>query len=331
MSAAEQSIWARVYGLKPGDVQKALWQSRALVKTWCMRGALHLLAASELPVYVAGLKTREHYKSKAWLKFYRLSLAEIEAIIEGVRGALDGRSLTRQELVNEVTRRAGLRARVKRELASGWGSLLKPAAYQGSLCFGPSQGQNVTFVRPDRWLGKWDEPDSEEALKMLLRHYLSAYGPATHEDFARWWGMLPGRARRLMKSIGDELQEVEVDGRRAWILASEAESLRTPPPTRSVRLLPSFDCYVLGCYPRESLVTGRFQARVYRPQGWVSPVVLVDGLSVGVWAQRRRGSRIEVQVEPFTPLLPSQKSRVEEEAVGLGEFLGASAEVSFSK
>ena len=38
MSAAELALWARVDGLRPADVQAALWQERSLVKTWAMRG-----------------------------------------------------------------------------------------------------------------------------------------------------------------------------------------------------------------------------------------------------------------------------------------------------
>src|SRR6476620_9471601 len=53
MSAAELALWARVDGLIREDVQSARWEDRTLVKTWAMRGTLHLLAASELPLYVA--------------------------------------------------------------------------------------------------------------------------------------------------------------------------------------------------------------------------------------------------------------------------------------
>ena len=53
MSAAELAMCTRVEGLSPRDVQSALWQDRTLVKTWAMRGTLHLLSASELPLYVA--------------------------------------------------------------------------------------------------------------------------------------------------------------------------------------------------------------------------------------------------------------------------------------
>src|SRR5829696_9627583 len=53
MSAAELSIGVRVDGLKRTDVQRALWQDRTLVKTWAMRGTIHLFAAEDLPLIVA--------------------------------------------------------------------------------------------------------------------------------------------------------------------------------------------------------------------------------------------------------------------------------------
>ena len=53
MSAAELTLWARVEDLEPGMVGEALWEHRSLVKTWAMRGTLHLLPADELPTWVA--------------------------------------------------------------------------------------------------------------------------------------------------------------------------------------------------------------------------------------------------------------------------------------
>lgn len=59
MSAAELSLWARVDGLASADVQNALWRDRTLIKTWAMRGTLHLLAAGEFPLYIAALGQRQ--------------------------------------------------------------------------------------------------------------------------------------------------------------------------------------------------------------------------------------------------------------------------------
>ncbi len=50
--------------------------------------------------------------------------------------ALDGRTLTREELIEVVTVKRGLE-HLGDGLRSGWGTLFKPVAWQGELCFGP--------------------------------------------------------------------------------------------------------------------------------------------------------------------------------------------------
>jgi hypothetical protein len=52
MTAAQMALWARVQYLTPQDIERALWQERALVKTWCMRGTLHLLPTEDLSILV---------------------------------------------------------------------------------------------------------------------------------------------------------------------------------------------------------------------------------------------------------------------------------------
>ena len=84
-------------------------------------------------------------------------------------------------------------------------------------------------------------------------------------------------------------------------------------------------------HPREFLVEEKFRARVFRQlAGWNSPVLLIDGIAAGTWQHRRRTSGIQVNVEPFRPLSPTQRRLVEAEANRLGEFLGTKVEVSLS-
>ena len=327
MSAAELSIAARVADVTSEDVRAALWRDRTLVKTWCMRGTLHLLPASELPLTVGALRRRKHYRSGAWLRGHGVTLDEMEGILEEVPRALDGRALTREELADALAGPLG--AGVREKLLSGWGALLKPAAYRGDLCFGPNRGQNVTFVRPDQWLPSWSDVDDGAAVREVVRRYLAAYGPATHDDFARWWGTDPAEGRRLLHSVGDELEEVEVDGQRAWLLADDVQHVLAQPEPDSVRLLPRFDCYVVGYRPRKRLVADRFAARVFRAAGWIWSVLLVDGVAAGIWDLRRGKGVVEVRLEPFARLSRRRRQQVEIEAEQLGAFLGTRAQVSF--
>lgn len=332
MSAAQIGLCARVEEITSKDVDDALWESRELVKTWSMRGTLHLHASADLPLYVAALKTRLGYKSNSWLKFHKITLDEIEKVTSEVRNALGGRRLTREELVDEVVRRAKLRKWVRTEMMSGWGSLLHPAAFQGNLCFGPSEGKIVTFVRPDRWLGEWSEPSSEDALRALVRRFITAYGPATVADFAHWWGVDPSKVRSIVTSLASELEQVKFAGHLAWIRKLDFAHIQEAEPTGSVRLIPSFDCYTMFYHPRELFVSEKFRSLVFRQlAGWVSQVLLIDGTAAGVWTHKRKGSRLEVRVEPFKRLSPEQRALVEAEARGFGVFLGVETEVSLSR
>jgi hypothetical protein len=100
-------------------------------------------------------------------------------------------------------------------------------------------------------------------------------------------------------------------------------------PSGAARLLPAFDPYVIGSRPRASLVEKRVENRVFRAAGWISPVILVDGMAVGVWEHRKSGGRIDVTAEPFRRLTADQQEQIAGEVDRLGTFLGAPAKLSF--
>src|SRR6516165_4113141 len=75
MSSAELTVWARVEGLDRRAVQRALWEDRTLVKTWAMRGTLHLLPASELPLWHAALATNPRWlKPVTWKRIFGITM-----------------------------------------------------------------------------------------------------------------------------------------------------------------------------------------------------------------------------------------------------------------
>jgi hypothetical protein len=317
-SAAELAVWARSRGLTPSQVQESLWERRELVKTWCMRGTLHLLPAGEYPLWAAALAHRTGWRSRPWLKHFGVTIDEMEAWIDALAAGLDGEGKTREEVA------ALAPARLRREVLRGWGTLLKPAAYEGVLVFGPSRGRNVTFVHPERWLGRVEQPDGEEALREVFRRHLRAYGPATHEDFARWWGEgTVSRARRILESLGEEVEPVDAEGRRAWMLAGDAELIRSLDPPRSVHLLPNFDVYTLHYRPREAFLPTGVYDRVYRQAGWISPVVLYDGAVAGVWERKKRILRVDLFVRETKRL----RAGIERETRRLAEFVEAPLEL----
>lgn len=328
MSSAELTLWARVEGLAPGAVLRALWEERSLVKSWAMRGTLHLLPAAEFPLWQAGLSTRyRHYLRPSWLRYFGVTHEELDQLMTTIARALDGRMLTREELAEEVARLTGS-AQLGETLRHSWGTMLKPAAYRGHLCFAPSLGQNVRFTRPDQWLRGWQQEDPAHAMCEITRRYFAAYAPATRDDYARWWGMTAAAAKASIQGLGAEVTQIEVEGTRTWMPTEDVAEAAAASPPGSVRLLPAFDPYVIAASPHlRHLLPGDFRGRIFRPQGWVSPVLLVDGRMDGVWRHERKGKRLIVQIEPFVPLPLGARRAAEEEAGRLADFTGGALEL----
>lgn len=322
MSAAELALGARIEGLAPADVQSALWQDRTLVKTWAMRGTLHLLSAGDLSLHAAA----RTIDPRGWIDFESHGISEQEAqiFLETVPEVLSDVPMTREQLAAAVTEQLELPALGELIAASGWGTPLKLFAFRGDLCFGPNQGQNVTFVNARKWLGQWESVDSEVAFQEIARRYLRAYGPLTPRNFARWWN--EGRvnvAKKLFKQIEDELELVDVEGWQAWALRSTIEPMQQATVSGVVRLLPLFDAYVLDIGRMgEPILPKQHWKQVFRQGGWTTAVVLVDGLIKGVWEYKLQDSQTTITVEMFAPP-PSKliQKGIEAEVARLGAFL----------
>jgi hypothetical protein len=129
MSAAELALWARVIGLSPQDVRSTLWQDRTLVKTWAMRATLHLISASDLPLYVAA---RSVYEGRNWpyyFSYHGISQPLYEAFLTAVPQILGNEPMTREQLAAAVAEQTGSAALRSLILDKGWGTPLKPSAW----------------------------------------------------------------------------------------------------------------------------------------------------------------------------------------------------------
>ena len=320
MSSAELSLHARVEGLDRDAVQRMLWEQRSLYKTWAMRGTLHLLPARELGLWRAALSTYRREENRSWLNGWKMTREEMERLLEAVNAALRDAQLTREALADAVTERTG-DPKLRERVLGSWGPFLKPSAFRGELCFAPSDGQHVRFTHPDTWLPEAVEHDPQEALREVVRRYLGAYGPATRDDLSRWWAFLtPAQAGRLLAEVAEE---VDIDGLPAYLPAEHVAQAQASEPSRMLRLLPAFDPYVAGA-PRagHGIFPVERRSEIYRQAGWLTPVIVVDGVIAGVFRQERKGARLEVALQPFEPLPKWARAAAEAEAERIAGWLG---------
>jgi hypothetical protein len=287
-SAAETAVGIRQAEPNPDGVRRGL-SNGSLVKTWAMRGTLHLMRSDEAANYLSLLAAARTWTKPSWSRAFGADPREVEQLAEAVAGLLDGRSLTRDELVSELVADARFTG-MEEHLRSGWGALLKPLAWQGVMCHGPSRGNKVTFSAPKDCVPGWRGlPEPDEAAPEAIAAYLGAFGPATPEGFDAWLSRNSLRktlVRGWFKDMGDRLAEVDLDGGSAYVLAEHADELAAVEPSRTVRLVGQFDQYVLGPGTKETrMLPAHHRAKVSKAAGWISAVVLLGGRIVGVWEE----------------------------------------------
>jgi hypothetical protein len=320
-SSAELAVRVRRQSSRRGEVTRALADG-LLVKTWAMRGTLHLLTPDEGGAFLALMAAGRSWERASWVKYFRVNPTQMDRLRGVVRDAISSGPLTREELIDAVARRRGFKAAAE-GLRSGWGTLLKPIAWQGDLVFGPSVGTRVTFTTPEAASARWAGlPEPDAAAPVAIRAYLGAYGPASVQAFSEWvaggW-FSRARLRTWFAAMGDELTEVDVEGESAWILTEHAAELAATQPTGAVRLLPGFDQYVLGPGTKDGHVTpGARRTDVSRTAGWISPVVVGGGAVRGTW--ELDGS--EARITWFTESGRVPRAALAEEVARLSEILG---------
>ncbi len=300
-SCAEQAVAVR--GPAPAAVRTGLADG-TLLRTWAARGTLHLLTVDAAPAQLALLAAARTWEKGAWQRQFA-SAAEIARLAELVTTILPGRSLTRDELVAELDRH--VTPELAGRLGSGWGTLLKPLAWQGLIVNGEPRGSRPTFTDPATRTGRpFVLPDPDEAARVLVPAYLDVFGPASPTAFDAW--LLRGGTRRptLRRWFADLVEDgviapvtVHDDGPTApdpeprYARVADLDELTTgrddtddadDPADEQVRLLPAFDQWVLGPGTGEAAVLApRHRARVSRTAGWIAPVVVHRGRIVGTW------------------------------------------------
>lgn len=327
MSAAYLQLWARNHALRRGDIEAALWKDRTLVKTSLMRQTLHFIPTDEFALYISALRASRRAGVLRVMARCGISEARAEAMTPVILQALANGPCGRSEIVAAL--RPGANKAVRFWLENSWGLVRLPVA-DGLICYGAGENNEANFIRVDQWLPKLKMKlmPAAEAQKLLLRKYLRAYGPATLGDFSHWAGISMAEVRTLGPQADAEIVEIS-SGKRPLLMMQEDVGELEPDSklSRSIRLLPNFDVCLLAHREKDHLLSNQHYKRVYRNQGWISPVALIGGEIAGVWGYKPRGKKLEVTIEPFGKLSKVEKDGIQQEAEELACFFGSELQV----
>jgi hypothetical protein len=327
LAATRLQVRPRTHALTADDVTRAC-EAGDVVRTWLMRGTLHLVPAADVAwlVRLLGPVTGRRYRRR------RESLGLDDVLCRRALAALpevlaEG-PLTRAAIVTALAAH-GVRLPPERQAPA---HLLLLAATRGLVCRGPDAGPEPTYVLLERWVPTTAGPEGPDALAELARRHLAAYAPATAQDLATWAGIALGAARQGLAGLGDDVREVATARGRQWVPADPPEQEPEPVPRTDWRLLPAFDAYLLGYADRDAMLDPGHAARVNAGGGWLHPVVLRGGRVAGTWRLRRRAAGQVAAVELFGgPADAAAAAALEAEADDVGRFLGTAVALEISR
>ncbi len=306
--AAELAWQPRSREVTRADVVKALDAPAAaevgprLVRTWLMRGALHVAAADDAawllhllgPLFVAkGQRRRDQLGLNE-----KICLRAMAILRERLQGAT---ALTRQELA------AALSAEQVPVEGQSLYHLLYRAGLERVICLGAERNGEQTFVLAEEWIrieAAAGETKPKDAAVRLARRYLAGYGPARAEDFSAWSGLGVRQARPAIEAAGRLLpgsSELFFESREPMAEEAAMEGVEA-------RLLPAYDSFLLA-YSQRTLVAPQFAREIHPGGGVIKPTLLLNGVAAGTWRMQEG----KVVLSLFEPL-DAHKERAAEQA-----------------
>lgn len=291
--ASHLALRSRVRGLERTAIADA-----DLVRTWTVRGTVHLIPAADRDWLHALCAPRFGKRFEGWIE---------------KRGGLETARGMRADAVEILAEEPRDRAALLKELYARGHADLDPNASNVIMPWLASQGIVVGLA--DGRYKAADPPtdvDEDEALATMARRYLAGYGPATADDLAYWSGLPLGAARRGLAAAGP-LEEV------GDLMALPGTSDQEPGPVPPPRLLAAFDTLMLGWRSRDFLLAGDNTKRLLPGSGIVKPTVVSRGKVAGTWRLAGAGTKRRLEIAWFDR--PAARRAIETEAKDLARFL----------
>jgi hypothetical protein len=325
LAASRLAVRARSEPLTAADVVQACDRDRTLVRTWLMRGTLHMVAAQDLRWMLALLGPRLVARQRR--RRYELGVDDTTCarLLAAAPTVLAAGPLTRSQLITGFAEQGV--AIDPRGQAPVHAAFFLSAS--GLTCRGPDQGREPTYVLLEDWVGQTSANPTGigDPARELARRYFDAFAPASRQDFQSWSGLPARVATAAMTEL--DLSPIELDGSAP---VPSDQRLWAPSPQRPAgdgwRLLPAFDTYLVGYRRRDLACEPSMARRIYAGGGWIHPSVVHRGRLVGTW-RLRSAQPATLSVEMFD-LAKASRPAIEREAAEIERFLGRTVRLTFA-
>lgn len=270
--------------------------SRELVKSWTVRGTMHLFHRDDLPLFLHRgrghfLRDVDRFGDDPWVSGERKR--QFAALI---LESIDGGAGEREELRLRC-REAGMTDGEEQSLFNSWGGVLRAMSEEGMICY--EAGEAKRFRR----CPVFTPMEADKARLEMARRYFTHFGPATVKDAAYYFGCTQREVRGWLKAL--PVRSVMCEGRECFYIGEEE-----PSDIPRCILLAGFDQLMLGYEKKESIFLPPEHLRgVFNLSGIVMPCLLLDGVVSGRWKLSGR----TCVVTTFRPFSAGEKELVEEQ------------------
>jgi len=280
-----------------------------LVKNWTLRGTMHVLAESDLPLFLH-CGSGELYRKNEWPEKsfwnqrddWALTPERQRELSSVIIEAAAQRPHTRNEL-KALCRARGMNAEEEASMFDAWGGGLRELCERGFLHY--AVGEQKTLVATPTFI-----PMPKETAQLeIARRYFTHYGPATLHDAAYFLHARQEEIREWLRQL--PAVTVTCAGKTYYMIPRTRPVVEEMP---DCLFLAGFDPLLLGYEKKESLYLPQEHLRgIFTLTGIVMPSILRRGRVVGRW--KRQGKRVLCTL--FEPLEGRARGMVEEKALSL--------------
>jgi hypothetical protein len=321
---------ARAPGATTGDVERALYDDRTLIRVLAMRRTVFAVSRDDVGAVLVGAGADIGRQQRTVLEKMLVDSGVtddpgpwVDRAEAAALAAMDGAG----EITSTELAAANPILSTRIEVAPGTKYATTTSAASRLLTLMSADGK-VVRTRPrggwtstqfrwatlDAWVGDVERPDPEKAWSQIAKLWLRSYGPATADDLQWWTGWTKTRTKAALATL--DTVEVDLDGMSGLLLADDVEPVVAPEPW--VALLPALDPSAMGWKHRDFCL-GPHRSMVYDINGNAGPTVWADGRIVGGWAQRDDG---EVVVRLLDDVGAETSALIDDRAAALTAMLG---------